>query len=147
MARFVYQAAKATVAAGWASDDIRVFYVKTGSTCGTQPNANNLAAFTALGEHAAAGREAVTGRSVVRNDPAGRVELHAANTTFASVPALAPGEQLIGAVYFLHTGSDATAVPLVFTSDGFINPDGSGLVPAGGPGTLRPNPTGLAWLE
>lgn len=150
MVHFVYSVARHAIAAqalDWANDDIRVFYVKTGSTCPTDKNADNLAAFATLGEHTGAGRQATSGRSLVRNDGQLRSELRCGNTTFSSTPALGAGEYLIGAVYYLHTGSDATAMPIVFTSDGFLNPDGTGIAPAGQASTLRPDATGVAWLE
>lgn len=146
MANFIYNEAKRALTEAeidWASATVKVMLVRTGSTASTDRNANTLADITTLNRYNGSGYadQAVTGRTVVENAGANRVELNAGNTTFAALGGLTAPNEAIGAIYYIEvSASDAGRIPVVFTDNGFpFNGSGSDV-------TLRPNAAGLIQL-
>ncbi len=146
MANFVYNEAKRLAAESginWASATVKVRLVRTGSTAGSERNANTLAEFSTMNTYNGSGYadQTVGGRSVFENAVANRVELVAGNVTFAGLGGLSAPNEAIGAVFYIETGaSDAQRIPLAWWDSGFpFNGTGSDV-------TLRPNAAGLVQL-
>lgn len=140
MANFVYNDAKRLLANGdldWDTDTIKLRLVKTGSSAGSDRNANFLSDITTMNTHDGTTDQTVTGRAIVENAGQNRVELTAGNTTFSAVPAASGGAACIGCIYYKDGASDAARIPIIWVDSGFP------FTGSGSDVTVRPNASGV----
>jgi hypothetical protein len=151
MAAFVYTIATYKIATGalnLSTADIRTKLLMSNTTCGTQEDATNLAAFTTMDEYDGSGYTALDLASIMATkvDASDRTQIDAADGSFGS--AVSAGTRSIVALlhYVRVDGTTTNDYPLIFDdtppqfASGTFNGDG-------GPLSIALDPTGFLHLE
>jgi hypothetical protein len=129
VANFIYNEFKKLALTGaldLSSDDIRVMLVMTGTTCDTEDDADNFAAFTTIDEYdgGSYARVALTSEAVNEDAPNNRAEFDAADAVFSAIGAGTSNCQ--AAVIFKEGATDSLRIPIAYIDQGGFPFNGTG---------------------